>query len=120
RPPPTSSRRRRARSSSRVPDVLWTSAPRKLCANRRSEAIHSAVSAQFPENGRTRRPASLVAAGVLVGALALSTAGCSSGDRSTDGGYVGTSASRVTLVPPDQRAAAPAVAGPRLGSKGTL
>ena len=52
--------------------------------------------------------------------LGVGSAGCSSGDRSTDGGYVGTSASRVTLVPPAQRKAVPAVSGDRLGGSGSI
>jgi thiol-disulfide isomerase/thioredoxin len=59
-------------------------------------------------------------ASVLVGVLSLAAAGCSGDDRSTEGGYVGTSTSRVTVVPPDQRKPAASVSGPRLGSKDTL
>ena len=56
---------------------------------------------------------------VLAVALGVLT-GCSSGDRSTEGGYVGTSTNRVTLVPPDQRKPAATVSGARLGGKDTI
>ncbi|WP_344801894.1 TlpA family protein disulfide reductase [Microlunatus ginsengisoli] len=52
--------------------------------------------------------------------VVLAAAGCSGSDRSTEGGYVGTSASRVTLVPPDQRKPAARVSGTALGGTGTI
>jgi thiol-disulfide isomerase/thioredoxin len=56
----------------------------------------------------------------VVGALCLVLAGCSDSGRNTEGGYVGTSASRVTVVPPDQRKPAATVSGTKLGSKDTI
>jgi thiol-disulfide isomerase/thioredoxin len=56
---------------------------------------------------------------VLVGACLLA-AGCGGDGRSTDGGYIGSTSSRVTLVPPDQRTAAATVSGPKLGGGGTV
>jgi thiol-disulfide isomerase/thioredoxin len=74
----------------------------------------SALVPRFPDrSGR----AALLAAAVLIGVVLT---GCGSTDRSTDGGYVGTTASTVTLVPPDQRKPVPTVSGDRLGGRGTV
>ena len=72
-----------------------------------------------PASAATGQLSRRVGAAALAGVLLLA-AGCSSTDRSTDGGYVGTTASSVTLVPPDQRKAIPTVSGDRLGGQGTL
>jgi thiol-disulfide isomerase/thioredoxin len=57
---------------------------------------------------------------VLALALCLIAAGCGGDERSTEGGYVGASSSRVTVVPPDQRKPAATVSGTELGGTGTI
>ncbi len=52
--------------------------------------------------------------------LCLVLAGCGDSGRSTEGGYVGAAASRVTVVPPTQRKPAATVSGTKLGSKDTI
>jgi thiol-disulfide isomerase/thioredoxin len=60
----------------------------------------------------------LLASAALAALLVVT--GCSDSGRSTEGGYIGTSASRVTVVPADQRKPAATVAGTRLGGKDTI
>jgi thiol-disulfide isomerase/thioredoxin len=96
--------------------------PRKLGATNNDTPGESVVSDHFSGKVRAGRPRRSRTRALVTGLalLCLAAAGCSDSGRSTEGGYVGTSASRVTVVPPEARKPAATVSGTKLGGTGTI